>query len=129
MIENILARWDAAAAVAVYAVPDEVAGDQVMAALALREGAVFDPAAFAAFLAAQPDLGTKMAPRYLRILDAMPVTATNKVHRVALRRDGFDCADPVWHRTGSGYRPLDAEDLAALLAAYGAQGRRDLLGR
>ncbi|MFD8982887.1 AMP-binding protein [Streptomyces sp. NPDC059564] len=129
VIENILARWEDAAAVAVYAVPDEVAGDQVMAALALREGAAFDPAAFAAFLAAQPDLGTKMAPRYLRILDAMPVTATNKVHRVALRRAGFGCPGPVWHRTGTGYRPLDAEGLAALLAAYEAQGRRGLLDR
>lgn len=39
VIENILARWPEAAAVAVYGVPDEVAGDQVMAALSLREGA------------------------------------------------------------------------------------------
>lgn len=62
MIENILARWTDAAAVAVYAVPDPVAGDQVMAALALSEGADFDPEAFAAFLGDQPDLGTKMAP-------------------------------------------------------------------
>lgn len=136
VIENILARWDAAAAVAVYAVPDEVAGDQVMAALALREGASFDPDAFAAFLAAQPDLGTKMAPRYLRVLDALPVTATNKIHRVALRRAGFlppPAGDsrpaPVWHRTGAGYRPLDAESLAALLAAYEDRGRRELLDR
>ena len=52
---------------AVYAVPDPVTGDQVMAALQLREGAAFDPDAFAAFLAAQPDLGTKWAPRYVRI--------------------------------------------------------------
>ncbi|MFD9575175.1 AMP-binding protein [Streptomyces sp. NPDC059982] len=129
VIENVLARWEAVAAVAVYAVPDEVAGDQVMAALALREGASFDPEAFTAFLAAQPDLGTKMAPRYVRILDAMPVTATNKVHRVALRRAGFTCPDPVWHRTPAGYRPLGPEDLAALLAAYGAQGRQNLLTR
>ncbi|MDK9500608.1 AMP-binding protein [Streptomyces katrae] len=129
VIENVLARWEAAAAVAVYAVPDEVAGDQVMAALALREGAAFDPEAFAAFLAAQPDLGTKMAPRYVRILDELPVTATNKIHRVALRRAGFLGPGPVWHRTGGAYRPLGAEDLSALLAAYGAQGRRELLDR
>lgn len=146
MIENILARWSEAAAVAVYAVPDEVAGDQVMAALALREGAAFDPEAFAAFLAAQPDLGTKMSPRYVRILDAMPTTATNKVHRVALRRAGFlpqplpgvppgcprggaPVADPVWWSPPgrAGYRPLDADALSALLAAYESQGRRHLL--
>ncbi|MFF5707360.1 AMP-binding protein [Streptomyces sp. NPDC012794] len=129
VIENILARWEAAAGVAVYAVPDEVAGDQVMAALALREGATFDPEAFGAFLAAQPDLGTKMSPRYVRILDALPVTATNKIHRVALRRAGFLGPGPVWHRSGGAYRRLDGEGLAALLAAYEAQGRRELLDR
>ncbi|MFJ3879509.1 AMP-binding protein [Streptomyces sp. NPDC090077] len=129
VIENVLARWEAAAAVAVYAVPDEVAGDQVMAAVALRGEASFDPEAFAAFLAAQPDLGTKMAPRYVRVLDALPVTATNKIHRVALRRAGFLGPGPVWHRTGGAYRPLDGEGRAALLSAYEAQGRRELLER
>jgi fatty-acyl-CoA synthase len=54
MIENILARHENAAAVAVYAVPDPVAGDQVMAAIAPREGAGFDPSAFAEFLRSPP---------------------------------------------------------------------------
>ncbi|WP_089115287.1 AMP-binding protein [Streptomyces sp. SS07] len=123
-IENILARWEEAAAAAVHAVPDPVTGDQVMAALVLRAGAAFDPAAFAAFLRAQPDLGTKMAPRFVRILDRMPVTATNKIHRVALRRQGFRCPDPVWwDRDGDGtYVLLDATGLAALLAQYEEHG-------
>ncbi|MFF3623087.1 AMP-binding protein [Streptomyces sp. NPDC002467] len=131
VIENILARWPAAEAVAVYAVPDEVAGDQVMAAVSLREGARFDPDAFTAFLAAQPDLGTKMSPRYVRIVPDMPVTATNKVHRVSLRRAGFRCApDPVWHRTPTGtYTPLSPPDLSALLTRYASHGRKPLLDR
>lgn len=133
VIENILARWAPAAAVAVYAVPDDVAGDQVMAAVALRDGAgsAFDPEAFEAFLAAQPDLGTKMAPRYVRIVGAMPTTATNKVHRVSLRRAGFRTPDPVWWRRPgeASYRLLEPADLAALLTSYEAQGRADLLGR
>ncbi|MFD7027114.1 AMP-binding protein [Streptomyces sp. NPDC059917] len=131
MIENILARWQDAAAVAVYAVPDEVAGDQVMAAVALRPGAAFDPGGFEAFLAAQPDLGTKMAPRYVRVVAAMPVTATNKVHRVGLRRAGFRTPDPVWWRPAgaAGYRPLAAADLSALLESYAAQSRAELLDR
>ncbi|WP_030161720.1 AMP-binding protein [Streptomyces sp. NRRL S-244] len=131
VIENILARWSAAAAVAVYAVPDEVAGDQVMAALALEEGERFSPEAFSAFLAAQPDLGTKMSPRYVRIVRSMPTTATNKIHRAALRRSGFRCPDPVWWSPpgGCGYRLLGPEDLAGLLAAYAAHGRGELLER
>ncbi len=104
VIENILARYAPAEGVAVYAVPDPVAGDQVMAALALREGAVFDPDDFVAFLAAQPDLGTKTAPRFVRTVAALPVTATNKVHRAALRRAGFRCPDPVW------WSPLGSAD-------------------
>ncbi|WP_327297441.1 AMP-binding protein [Streptomyces sp. NBC_01197] len=129
VIENILARWKDAAAVAVYAVPDPVAGDQVMAALALREGAAFDPVAFADFLREQPDLGTKMAPSYIRVVPAMPVTATNKVHRVGLRREGIRCGDPVWRAADGGYGRLTAEDVERLMAEYGAQGRADLLTR
>ncbi|KJK41828.1 acyl-CoA synthetase [Streptomyces variegatus] len=94
MIENILARYEGAEAVCVYAVPDPVTGDQVMATIA----GTFDPQEFPKFLLAQPDLGTKMAPRFVRVTDRMPVTATNKIHRAALRREGFRCADPVWWR-------------------------------
>ncbi len=77
VIENIVARYEGADAVAAYGVPDPVTGDQVMATIA----GTFDPAGFAAFLRAQPDLGTKTAPRFVRGLERMPVTATNKIHR------------------------------------------------
>ncbi|WP_306966751.1 long-chain-fatty-acid--CoA ligase [Streptomyces afghaniensis] len=109
MIENILARYEGAAAVAVYAVPDPVTGDQVMATIA----GTFDPEAFARFLLAQPDLGTKMAPRFVRVVGRMPVTATNKIQRAALRREGLRCPDPVWWRPpGEGaYRLLTREEL------------------
>ncbi|EPJ40183.1 putative Long-chain-fatty-acid--CoA ligase FadD17 [Streptomyces afghaniensis 772] len=109
VIENILARYEGAAAVAVYAVPDPVTGDQVMATIA----GTFAPEGFARFLLAQPDLGTKMAPRFVRVAGRMPVTATNKIHRAALRREGLRCADPVWWRPPgeSTYRLLTREDL------------------
>jgi len=94
MIENILARYEGADSVAVYAVPDPVTGDQVMATIA----GTFDPVGFAEFLLAQPDLGTKMAPRFVRVMERMPVTATNKIHRALLRREGVRCTDPVWWR-------------------------------
>ncbi|MFI2718806.1 long-chain-fatty-acid--CoA ligase [Streptomyces collinus] len=94
MIENILARYEGAEAVCVYAVPDPVTGDQVMATIA----GAFDPEAFAGFLAAQPDLGTKMAPRFVRVVERMPATATHKIRRAELRREGLSCPDPVWWR-------------------------------
>ncbi|MFB7542503.1 AMP-binding protein [Streptomyces zaomyceticus] len=125
MIEHILARWDRAAGVAVYAIPDPVAGDQVMAALALRAGEVFDPAEFEAFLAAQEDLGTKMPPRFVRVMTELPLTGTNKIHRVVLRRDSFLCPDPVWWRPAPGapYEPLTPKAVAALRAAYAHHDR------
>ncbi|MFD5234170.1 long-chain-fatty-acid--CoA ligase [Streptomyces qaidamensis] len=109
MIENILARYEGAEAVCVYAVPDPVTGDQVMATIA----GSFDPETFAEFLAAQPDLGTKMAPRFVRVVERMPVTATNKIHRSALRKEGVCCADPVWGRPRGEctYRRLTTGDL------------------
>ncbi|WP_405932213.1 AMP-binding protein [Streptomyces sp. NBC_00827] len=131
VIENILARYEGAAAVAVYAVPDAVAGDQVMAAVALRSAVSFDPLDFGEFLLSQPDLGTKMAPRFIRIVEQMPVTATNKVHRVGLRREGFRCADPVWWRPPGecAYRRLAEAELEELVEEYRARGREELLTR
>lgn len=125
MIENILARYPGAEAVAVYAVPDPVTGDQVMAAVA----GTFEPDGFAAFLRAQPDLGTKMAPRFVRVLERMPVTATNKINRALLRREGVHCADPVWWRPpGAGaYRRLTSEERAGLTAEYRRHGRGEML--
>ncbi|MEU9327836.1 long-chain-fatty-acid--CoA ligase [Streptomyces canus] len=112
MIENILARYEGAVAVAVYAVPDPVTGDQVMATIAGN----FDPEAFVDFLEAQPDLGTKMAPRFVRVVERMPVTATNKIHRARLRKEGVRCADPVWWRPPGTRTYRRAESLEGPLA-------------
>ncbi|MBW8480764.1 AMP-binding protein [Actinomadura parmotrematis] len=127
-VERILSRWPEAVMCAVYPVPDPRTGDQVMAALELR--GAFDPAAFAAFLAAQPDLGTKWAPRFVRIVGAMPLTATGKVDKRPLRRLYWAGPDPVWWRPGRdlAYRPLGAEDAAALDGRFAAHGRGHVLG-
>src|SRR4051812_12942399 len=111
-VERILFRHPDVVMVAVYAVPDPHGGDQVMAALELREGARFDPDAFAGFLEAQADLGTKWAPRFVRITDAMPLTGTNKVLKGPLQREGLDTADEVWWRPERtiAYRPFDDDD-------------------
>ena len=67
-IERILQRHPDVVLAAVYAVPDPVVGDQVMAAVQLRPGVdALDADELAAFLAAQGDLGTKWAPRFVRM--------------------------------------------------------------
>ncbi len=78
-IERILLRLRAISQVAVYAVPDEHVGDQVMAAIVLHDGADLTPAEFEAFLADQADLSPKAWPRYVWLTDELPATATNKV--------------------------------------------------
>ena len=102
LLEAILARWQPVEAAAAYAVPDEVTGDAVMCALVLGPGSAFDPDAFAAFLNAQADLGTKMPPRFVRITATLTTTATAKVSRYALREQGWwDVGDDVvWTRAG-----------------------------
>ena len=128
-IERILVRHPDIALAAVYAVPNADVGDDGMAALILRPGACFDPAGFAAFLAEQRDLGTKMAPRYVRIAETLPSTETNKILKRVLRDERWECGDPVWLRDGTGYRRLEDGDRKAILAAFDARGRRNVLDR
>lgn len=80
-IERILLRHPAIAEAAVYAVPDDKVGDQVAAALVLR--GTLDAGGLEEFLAEQADLSTKGWPRFVRVLESLPRTATNKV----LKRD------------------------------------------
>jgi fatty-acyl-CoA synthase len=127
-VEQILARHAPVALAAVYAVPDAEVGDQVMAAFTLRPGAEFDPADFEAFLEAQSDLGTKQAPRYVRVARELPSTQTHKVLKRVLRRERWECADPVWLRSAEGaYRRLEPADVTALRVRFRARGREAVL--
>jgi fatty-acyl-CoA synthase len=128
-VERILARFVGASGVAVYPVPDSSTGDQVMAALELEPGVIFEPGEFAAFLAAQEDLGTKWAPRYVRVVPALPVTATDKTDKKPLRAERWDTDDPVWHRVGRSdeYVPMTRRDVDNLEAEFAANGRSDLI--
>ena len=87
-IERILVRHPSIAEAAVYAVPDPSSGDQLVAALVLV-GALA-PQDFESFLAEQADLGPKQLPRHVRILDALPRTATNKVLKRELKEQPLD---------------------------------------
>ncbi len=116
-VERIMQRHPDVVLAAVYAVPDPVVGDQVMAAVQLRPGvASLHPQGLAEFLAAQQDLGTKWAPRFVRMMVELPVTATNKVLKRALRAERWTCDDPVlWRPEKSGpYRWLDDAQAAEL---------------
>lgn len=103
-IERILIRLPEISRVAVYPVPDESVGDQVMAAFVLRDGASLTPAAFEEFLADQADLSPKARPRHVWIADDLPSTATNKIIKRELV--GYGTTPPggeLWKRDGQRY--------------------------
>jgi fatty-acyl-CoA synthase len=128
-VESILARHEDVMLVSVYGVPDVDAGDQVMAAVVLRDGASFDPAGFATWVDAQPDLSPKWRPRYVRVTCALPTTPTNKVltrtlvhQKFRADRTGGD-ALYVRGRGEDAYRPFGETDEAELARAFVAAGR------
>jgi fatty-acyl-CoA synthase len=103
-IERVVIRLPEVSRVAVYPVPDKSVGDQVMAAIVLRDGATLTPGAFEQFLGAQADLSPKAWPRYVWIADDLPSTATNKI----LKRElvSYGTTPPgglLWKRDGQRY--------------------------
>ena len=123
-IEAAVARHPDVVLAAVYGVPDDQAGDQVMAGLVLRDGAEFDPAGFADWLDTQGDIGPKWRPRYLRILRDPPTTGTNKIVKRALVhekwRHDLIGGDPVFvrNRGDEQYRPFTVDDEQALHESF-----------
>ena len=104
-IERILIRLPDINRVAVYAVPDENVGDQIMAAVVLNDGATLTPASFETFLADQPDLSPKAWPRYVRICADLPTTATHKVLKRELAAEGPTAGNgELWVRKTRGTR-------------------------
>jgi fatty-acyl-CoA synthase len=112
-----------------YGVPDDQAGDQVMAGLVVADPDAFDPAAFGEWLDAQTAIGPKWRPRYVRVLQNPPTTGTNKIVKRALVREKFRHdrvgGDPLFVR-GRGeqvFRPFTEADEEALHASFGRYGR------
>ena len=128
-VEAVLSRNADLAVTAVYPVPDTAsgAGDQVMVALEMVPGRDFDPDAFARWLGAQPDLGPKWLPRYVRVSSSLPQTATGKVTKVGLRAEAWTCEEPVWWRPLDSaelrFVPLGAADRVTLAEGLAANGR------
>ena len=133
-VERVLQRFPGIAGVAVFGVPDDhTADDQVMVAVELADGAGFDPEAFDAFLAEQRDLGTKWSPRYVRIVKALPVTATNKIDKAPLRKArwvGNDDDTVLWRPDRRDpLRLLTADDRAEIERRFAVNGRAAVLSR
>jgi acyl-CoA synthetase (AMP-forming)/AMP-acid ligase II len=128
-VERVIGRHPDVLLVAVYAVPDPEIGDMVMAAVQLQPGRVLDLEHLETFLDDQTDMGTKWAPRLVRICDALPTTQTNKILKRRLRQEHWECADAVWWRPTKDdrFRPLTPADKSHLREVFAANGRLGLL--
>ena len=125
-IERILQRLTPISQVAVYAVPDENVGDQVMAAIVLADDAELTPEEFGGFLADQPDLSPKAWPRYVWLTDRLPTTATNKIlKRELIARGATPEGGVLWTRDAGEAGPTRSAPYVAGNAA-GASRRLGL---
>jgi fatty-acyl-CoA synthase len=128
-VERVLQRLPGVRSAVVYAVPDPRTGDQVMCALELEPGTDLDVGTLGELLAAQPDMGAKWWPRFVRVTAAIPLTGSNKVDRGPLRAVAWCTDDPVHVRVGRSteYVPLDDTGRKQLEADFVAHGRAALL--
>lgn len=128
--ERILRRHPRIIAASVFAVPDPRSGDQVMAALEVPAGTRFADLDLGGFLAGQPDLDSKGAPRFVRVSHRLPTTGSGKLRKNEMRAEGWRTRDPVYQWSGRGapaYTLLTGEAEAALRAEFAASGRTRFL--
>jgi crotonobetaine/carnitine-CoA ligase len=95
-VEDVLALHPAVTLVAAVAVADELRGEEVKAVV-VADPQVADPRELAEFCAAR--LAPFKVPRYWEYRDTLPLTASNRVAKPALRTAQgmvFDRVDGVW---------------------------------
>jgi len=95
-IERVLMRYPDVIEAAVYAIPDPVVGDRVMAALVMVQAGAFDVDDFRRFLTEQGDLGPKQWPSFIRVSQSLPRTATFKILKRQLSAEALGGDDPVF---------------------------------
>lgn len=93
-VEIELMAWPGVRAAAAVPVPGDGGEGEVLAVLCMQPDAKLQPAALIAFLESR--MAAFMVPRYVRVVDAMPMTPTQKIEKHVLRSQGVT-AD-TWDR-------------------------------
>lgn len=128
-VERVLQRVPGVLSAPTFAIADPRTGDLVMCVVEMEAGATFDEKAFAGFLAAQPDMGSKWWPAFVRIVQQLPVTGSGKLDKAPLRRAAWQTGDDVYMRVGrtAEYRLMSPADKATLADEFRTHGRSALL--
>ncbi|WP_336713852.1 AMP-binding protein [Arthrobacter sp. USHLN218] len=85
-IERVVGEHPDVAQVAAYGVPSSLSEEEVMVAVVLREGRTFDPAALLDHC--RGTLTSFAMPRFVRLVDALPMTPSQRVEKYRLRAEG-----------------------------------------
>ena len=99
-VEQVLISHPAVANAAVFPVRSELAEDEVMAAIVLRNGAQLEPPALLDFC--QPLMPYFAVPRFVEFVETLPATENGKVTKYKLRERGVTTA--TWDREKAGYK-------------------------
>lgn len=101
-VETVLALHPSVGQVAVFPVPSDLAEDDVMATVILRPpGVSFDPPISILEFSQQQLPYFALPPRYIDVVDTLPLTETGKVQKAVLRERGvgphtWDCEKSVF---------------------------------
>ncbi|QAY62585.1 ATP-dependent acyl-CoA ligase [Xylanimonas allomyrinae] len=93
-VEQAVRRHPAVADAAAVAVPSELGEDEVLVVVQLADGHAFEPEELIA--TAAENLPAFALPRFLRVVDELPLTANGKVSKAMLRAAGVTAE--VWSR-------------------------------
>lgn len=99
-VEQAISEHPDVAAVAAFAVPSELAEDEVMVAVVPEPDAQIDPIDLIAHCESR--LAYFAIPRYVDVVTEMPLTANGKVRKAELRNRGVTAV--TWDREVTGYR-------------------------
>ena len=99
-VEQVLLSHPAIAVAAVYPVKSEMAEDEVMTAIVLREGASLDAVALMQFC--EPRMAYFAVPRFVEFMVQLPATENGKIQKFKLRERGT--TDQTWDREAAGYQ-------------------------
>ena len=136
-VARLLAEHPDVPLAAAYGVPCAVSDELVMAALKLREGAVFDPKGFFEFCERQirdGGMDRKWFPDFVRVVPDFEYTGTQKVLVRHLKKVHFDprrVSDSLYFRErgDTSYRAFGPAEFEALRAAFRAAEREQVLDR
>ncbi|MBU0994419.1 MAG: AMP-binding protein [Proteobacteria bacterium] len=85
-VELVIMEHPSVEEVAVYAVPSDMAEDEIMASVTLVDGGKLDPKELVSFL--EDKLAKYAIPRYIRIVDDFQKTNTHRVIKRILEKEG-----------------------------------------